>query len=72
MDRKIIIKMEDLTKEIHSFLAEVGAGMPVDWDTEALDRVRNAAIEAYEKMGVKLEVDDQSQSRLSQFPSLGR
>jgi hypothetical protein len=68
MDRKIIIKMEDLTKEIYSFLAEVGAGMPMDWNTEALDHVRNAAIEAYENMGVTLEIDERSQSHLSSFP----
>ncbi len=68
MDRKIIIKMEDLTKEIYSFLAEVGAGMPMDWNTEALDCVRNAAIEAYENMGVILEVDERSQPHPFSFP----
>ena len=65
MDRKIIIKMEDLTKEIYSFLEEVGAGIPMNWNTEALDSVRNAAIEAYEKMGVRLEVDKRSQFPLA-------
>lgn len=68
MGRKIIIKEEDFNKEIHSFLTEVGAGMPIDWKTEALDRVRNAAIEAYEKMGITLEVDQRSQPYLPSFP----
>jgi hypothetical protein len=60
MDRKIIIKVEDFNTEIYSFLTEVGAGMPMDWNTEAIDCVRNAAIEAYENMGVTLEIDERS------------
>jgi hypothetical protein len=58
MNRKIIIRAEDFNKEILSFLAEVGADMPIDWDNEGLCRVRNAVIEAYEKMGVILEIDE--------------
>jgi hypothetical protein len=65
MKRKIIIKSEDFNREIFSFLKEVGADIPIDWNIEALDRIRNAVIEAYEKMGVTLEIDD----RLQSFPS---
>ena len=62
MRRKIIIKSNDFNREISSFLKEVGADMPIDWNIEALDRIRNAVIEAYEKMGVTLEIDDRLQS----------
>jgi len=62
MSRKIIIKIGDLDREIRSFLRDVGADMPIDWNIEALDRIRNAVIEAYEKMGVNLEIDDRLQS----------
>ena len=62
MKRKIIIKSNDFNREISSFLKEVGADMPIDWNIEALDRFRNAVIEAYEKMGVTLEIDDRLQS----------
>ena len=57
MNRKIIIKADDFDKEIRSFLTEIGADMPVDWNIEAIDWVRNAVIEAYERMGVTLEID---------------
>jgi len=62
MNRKIIIKTDDLNKEICSFLTEVGAGVLISWNIEALIRVRNAVIEAYEKMGITLEIDDCLQS----------
>ncbi len=62
MNRKIIIKSDDFNREIFSFLKEVGADMPIDWNIETLDRIRNAAIEAFEKMGVALEIDDRLQS----------
>jgi hypothetical protein len=62
MNRKIIIKSDDFNREIFSFLKEVGADMPIDWNVETLDRIRNAVIEAFEKMGVALEIDDQPQS----------
>jgi len=62
MNRKIIIKSEDFNRAICSFLKEVGADMPIDWDNEAIDRVRNAIIEAFERMGVTLEIDDRLQS----------
>ena len=62
MNRKIIIKSNDFNREIFSFLKEVGADIPIDWSIEALDRIRNAVIEAFEKMGVTLEMDDRLQS----------
>jgi hypothetical protein len=62
MKRKIIIKSEDFNREISSFLKEVGADMPIDWNNEALDRIKDAVIQAYEKMGVTLEIDDRLQS----------
>jgi hypothetical protein len=58
MSRKIIIKTDDLDKEIRSFLGDVGADMLIDWDIEALDQVKNAVVEAFKKMGVRIEVDD--------------
>ena len=62
MNRKIIIKSDDFNKEIVSFLKEVGADMPMDWNIEALDRIKNAVIETFGKMGVTLEIDDRFQS----------
>ena len=62
MRRKIIIKSNDFNREISSFLKEVGTNMPIDWNIEALDRIRSAVIEAYEKMGITLEIDDRLQS----------
>jgi hypothetical protein len=58
MDRKIIIKTEDLDREIHSLLTEVGADMPMNWDATALAFVRDAVIEAFGRMGVTIEVDE--------------
>lgn len=58
MSRKIIIKIGDLDKEIRSFLRDVGADMPIDWNIEAIDQVKNAVIEAFKKMGVGLRIDD--------------
>jgi hypothetical protein len=65
MNRKIIIRSDDFNKEIFFFLKEVGADMPIDWDNEAINRVRNAVIGAYEKMGVTIEIDERLQSPLS-------
>ena len=62
MNRKIIIKSDDFNKEIFSFLKEVGADMPMDWNIEALDPIKNAVIETFGKMGVTLEIDDRFQS----------
>ena len=59
MSRKIIIKTDDFDKEIRSFLGDVGADMPIKWNMEALDQVKNAVIEAFKKMGVGFEIDDQ-------------
>jgi len=58
MNRKIIIKTDDFDKEIRSFLGDVGADMPVDWNIEALGQVKSAVIEAFKKMGIGMEVDD--------------
>jgi hypothetical protein len=58
MSQKIIIKTDDLDKEIRSFLGDVGADMPIDWDIEALEKVKNAVVEAFTKMGVRIEIDD--------------
>lgn len=62
MNRKIIIKSDDFDKEIFSFLKEVGADMPLDRNFEALDWIKNAVIETFGKMGVRLEIDDRLQS----------
>jgi len=72
MNRKVIIKAEDLHKETLSFLAEIGADMPIDWSTGALTQVKNAVIEAFGKMGVTLEVDERSQSPLSSLATMKR
>jgi hypothetical protein len=62
MNRKIIIKSDDFNKEIFSFLKEVGADMPMDWNIEALERLKDAVIGTFKKMGVTLEIDDRFQS----------
>ena len=67
MSRKIIIKLGDLDKEIHSFLKDVGADMPIDWSREALDQVREAVIEAFKKMGVGFEIDDRLPASVSRW-----
>ena len=61
MNRKIIIRAKDLDKEICSFLTHVGADIPIDWNSNALALVRNAVIEAYDKMGITIEVDERLQ-----------
>ena len=58
MNRKIIIRAKDLDKEIRSFLTQVGADIPVDWTGNALALVRDAVIEAYDKMRITIEVDE--------------
>ena len=67
MNRKIIIKSYNFNREIFSFLKEVGVDMPIDWNIEALDQIKNAVIEAFEKMGVTLEIDDRFQSIPSSY-----
>jgi hypothetical protein len=62
MNRKIIIKSDDFNKEIFSFLKEVGADMPMDWNIEALEGLKDAVIGTFKKMGVTLEIDDRFQS----------
>ena len=66
MNRKIIIQSGDFDKEIFSFLREVVADMPVDWDDEAIGRIKDTVIDAFEKMGIILEIDERPQ------PTLGR
>ena len=67
MDRKIIIKAEDLERETHSFLREVSTDMPLNWNADALALVRDAVIEAFGRMGVILEVDERFESSSSLF-----
>jgi len=67
MSRKIIIKTDDLDKEIRSFLGDVGAEMPIDWNIEALDQVKNAVMEAFKKMGVRIEIDDRLSALINQL-----
>jgi hypothetical protein len=62
MNRKIIIKSYDLNKEILSFLKEVGVDMPIVWNIEDLDKIKNAVIEAFGKKGVALEIDKRLKS----------
>jgi len=62
MNRKIIIKSDDFNREIFSFLKEVGADMPLVWNVGVLERIKNAVVETFEKMGVTLEIDDRFQS----------
>ncbi len=57
MKRKIIIPIDDFNDEVVLFLRAVGAGVPANWSAEVLALVRNAAVAAYEKMGMILEVD---------------
>jgi len=63
MNRKIIINSNDFNREIFSFLKEVGADIPINWSSNALALVRDAVIEAYDKMGITLEVDECLQKR---------
>jgi len=62
MSRKIIIKSDDFNKEIFYFLKEVGADMPMNWNIEALELLKDAVIGTFEKMGVTLEINDRFQS----------
>jgi hypothetical protein len=62
MNRKIIIKSDDFNKEIFSLLKGVGADIPMDCNIEALERLKDAVIGTFEKMGVTLEIDDRFQS----------
>ncbi|MGB7572260.1 MAG: hypothetical protein WBN53_00235 [Thermodesulfobacteriota bacterium] len=62
MNRKIIIKSDDFNKEIFSFFKQVGADMPMDWNIQALEGLKDAVIGTFKKMGVTLEIDDRFQS----------
>jgi hypothetical protein len=65
MNRKIIIHSDDFDKEIFSFLREVVADMPIDWDHEAIGRIRNTVIDAFKKMGITIEIDERLQSSIT-------
>jgi len=64
MNRKIIIKMEDLNMEIYFFLKQVGADMPIEWDYDAIGRIRDTVIDAFKKMGIMLEIDERPESSI--------
>jgi hypothetical protein len=66
MNRKIIIHSDDFDKEIFIFLREVVADMPIDWDHGAIGRIRNTVIDAFEKMGIILEIDERLQSSIGE------
>jgi hypothetical protein len=59
MKRKIIMSSAKI--EISFLKKGVGPDMPIHWNIGP-DPIRNAVIEAYEKMGVTLEIDDRLQS----------
>ena len=40
---------------------QVGAGISIDWSSDALAVVRDAVIEAYKTMGITLDVDERLQ-----------
>ena len=67
MKRKIIIPIDDFNDEVVLFLRAVGAGVPANWSAEVLALVRNAAVAAYEKMGMILEVDKRKTVDQSHF-----
>ncbi len=67
MKRKIIIPIDDFNDEVVLFLRAVGAGVPASWSDEALALVREAAVTAYEKVGMILEVDRRKAADHSRF-----
>ena len=67
MKRKIIIPIDDFNSEVVLFLRAVGARVPANWSAEALALVREAAVTAYEKMGMILEVDKRKVADQSRF-----
>ena len=67
MNRKIIIRESDFNKEIYSFLAGIGADNSLDWNIEALDQIKDAAVDAFGKMGAILEMDDQPEASYPLF-----
>ncbi len=71
MSRKIIIKTDDLDREVRSFLRDVGADMPIDWGIEALEQVKTAVVEAFKKMGVGFEIDDRPPASVNQLEFQG-
>ena len=61
---KIIIKSGDFDREILSFLTEIAGDLPMDWNIEALECVRDAVIDAFKKMGIVLEIDKRLRSSI--------
>ena len=41
--------------------------MPIEWNIEALDQMKNAVIEAFKKMGIGIEVDDRLSASVNQL-----
>ena len=64
MNPKIIIRSDDFDREIFIFLKEVVVDMPIDWDYDAIGRIRDTVIEAFEKMGIMLEIDERPESSI--------
>ncbi len=67
MNRKIIIRASDLNTRVYSFLTGIGADNSPDWNCEALDQVRHAVVNAFGKMGLTLEIDDQLETSYPLF-----
>jgi hypothetical protein len=61
VNRKIIIRSDDFDREIFFFLNEVGADIPVEWNREALDQLKNVVVDVFAEMGVTLEIDNRYQ-----------
>ncbi len=72
MNRKIIIHSDDFDREIFIFLKEVVADMPIDWDYDAIGRIRDTVINAFQKMGIVLEIDERLQSSIGKRRTEGR
>ena len=64
MNRKIIIHSDDFDKEIFIFLREVVVDMPIEWDYDAIGRIRDTVIDALKKMGIVLEIDARLESSI--------
>ena len=64
MNPKIIIRSDDFDREIFIFLKEVVVDMPIDWDYDAIGRIRDTVIDAFIKMGIILEIDERPESSI--------
>jgi hypothetical protein len=72
MNRKIIIRSNDFDREIFIFLKEVVADMPIEWDYDAISRIRDTVIDTFEKMGIVLEIDERLESSIGKRRTEGR